>query len=130
MMVKGSPLSGKRILIVEDNFLVAEDLQQMIRDAGGDVRKASASATDALQALSNQSFDGAVLDVQLRDGTFIEVARQLERQRIPYVVVTGYSRDWLPLELQKAPYIAKPFNRKELINLGIRHFAPGREPLA
>src|SRR5579885_1681255 len=116
-------LSGKRILIVEDNFLVAEELCQIVHNARGQVKKAVASSHAAIDALTDGKFDGAVLAVQLQDGTCVEVARELRSRRIPFVVVTGYSRDWLAPELQGAPYLAKPFNGQDLVALAIRHFS-------
>ncbi len=121
-MAQGSSLSGKKILIVEDNYLVAEDLRQIIHGADGEVGKASSSAKDALASLEGERFDGVLLDVQLQDGTCVEVARQLQRKHIPFVVVSGYSHDWLAPELQKAPYLAKPFDRDELIAIASQAF--------
>jgi CheY-like chemotaxis protein len=121
-MGQGKPLSGKKILIVEDNFLVSEDLQQLVRAADGEVAKSAASMGDALCALDDGEFDGALLDVQLQDGNCAEVARRLACKNIPFIVVTGYARDWLAPELRKAPYLSKPFDRKDLIDLAARHF--------
>ncbi|HZP98385.1 MAG TPA: response regulator [Reyranella sp.] len=117
-------LSGKRILIVEDNFLVAEELCQIVRDAHGEARNACASSHAALDALTEGQFDGALLDVQLQNSSSVEVARELAARHIPFVVVSGYSRDWLAPELRNAPYLAKPFNREELVELASRHFRP------
>ena len=122
-MSPGGSLSGKRILIVEDNYLVAEDLRQIIHGADGEVGQASSTAKDALASLEGERFDGVLLDVQLQDGTCVEVARQLERRHIPFVVVSGYLHEWLAPELQNAPYLAKPFDRDELIALASRHFS-------
>ena len=120
-MGQDGSLSGKRILIVEDNFLVAEELCQIVKSADGKVKKACASAHAAIDALADGKYDGALLDVQLQDGTCVEVARRLNERHIPFVVVTGYSRDWLAPELRKAPYLAKPFSRDELVELAARH---------
>lgn len=121
-MGQSRALSGKKILIVEDNFLVSEDLQQLVRGADGEVAKAAGSPNEALRALAEGVFDGALLDVQLRDGTCVEVARKLAHKKIPFVVVTGYAREWLVPELRDAPYLAKPFEGQELIALAARHF--------
>ena len=121
----GQPLWGKKILIVEDNLLVAEDLRELVRGAGGLVKRMCASRKDALAALTKEKFDGALLDVQLQDGTCVEVARHLPNKNIPFIVVTGYAHDWLASELQRAPYIEKPFEAAELTAIAARHFAHG-----
>jgi CheY-like chemotaxis protein len=117
------PLSGKRILIVEDNFLVAEDLAEVVRAAGGRAQHVSASEKDALVALMNEVFDGVLLDVQLQEGDSIEVARHLVSRHIPFIVVTGYERERLALKLRHVPYVGKPYGRKELTAMAVRHFA-------
>jgi DNA-binding response OmpR family regulator len=118
-MGNGTSLAGKKILIVEDNYLVAEDLRRLVNDADGEV---SLATSNAHADLDDQEFDGALLDVQLHDGTCIDIARQLARRHIPFVIVTGYARSWLAPELQQAPYLAKPFDGAQLVELAARHF--------
>ncbi len=122
-MGQRKPLSGKKILIVEDDFLMAEELLQLVRRADCDRATAFASVRSALAALANEDFDGALLDGHLQDGMSTDVARQLVSRRIPFIVVTGYLRDWLPSELRDAPYLAKPVDPEVLIELAARHFS-------
>ena len=117
------PLSGKTILVVEDHFLVAEDMRQCIVEAGGTAEHVVASEKEALDIVNHDEIDGALLDVDLRDHVKpVELARQLAARSIPFIVVTGYERRWLPRELQKAPYIRKPYTHEELTDLASRHF--------
>ncbi len=111
-----------KILVVEDDFLLVAHVQKIIGGAGGDATRAVASVSRAVAVLENEEFDGVLLDGQLADGMSTEVARQLATRHIPFVVVTGQSREWLSSELQSAPYLAKPFDPDELVELAARHF--------
>ena len=121
-MTWGRSLSGKTILVVEDNFLVAQDLQEIVCSEQGNVRGATGSAQQAMAALAVAPVDGVLLDAKLHEGSSVVLARDLERRRIPFIVVSGYARDELEPELRKAPYLAKPFGREELVALAARHF--------
>ncbi len=120
--VESKPLLGKKIMIVEDNFLIAADLCDVVRGAGGVVNNVYSSEGDALAAVANEEIDGALLNVQLGKETSVEVARQLDSRHVPYIVVTGYPRETLEQELQHVPYVSKPFDREKLIAVGERHF--------
>ncbi len=121
-MTWGRSLSGKTILVVEDNFLVAQDLQEIVSSEQGSVRKTTGSAQQALATLAAEPIDGVLLDAKLNEGSSVLLARDLERRQIPFIVVTGYARDELAPELRNAPYLAKPFGREELVALAARHF--------
>jgi CheY-like chemotaxis protein len=124
-MARGNSLSGKTILVVEDNFLVAQDLQEMVSSAKGSVCKPAHSVAKALATLASQPVDGVLLDAKLHDGSSTDIARDLARRHIPFIVVTGYARRDLAPELQAAPYLAKPFGREELVALAAHHFVTG-----
>jgi DNA-binding NtrC family response regulator len=108
------PLHGSRILIVEDDYLIAADLRQLVEQAGGTVTAQIARQTQA-DLCANLELDAAVLDVQLADGFADPIARQLQDRHIPFVVVTGYEHGTLPSCLQKAPYMQKPIERDQLV---------------
>jgi len=101
-------LRGKRILIVEDEFVTGELLRSCVeREAGIPIGPAS-SGRSAIDLLSREHPDAALLDVSLLDGSSVEVARQLETCGVPYAVLTGHSAASLPVELKAAPYLEKP----------------------
>jgi DNA-binding NtrC family response regulator len=108
------PLRGSRILIVEDDYLLAADLRQLVEEAGAIV-----TARIARQAQADLSFDlevdAAVLGVQLADGFAGPIARQLQDRHIPFVVVTGYERAALPPGLREAAYMQTPIMRDDLV---------------
>ena len=83
-------LSGFRVLVVEDEALVAEDLTHIITEAEGTVVGPYSSAREARALLkSDASLDAAVLDVNVSDGTITPVLEALRARNIPTVVYTG-----------------------------------------
>lgn len=109
------PLEGRRILIVEDDYLTAADMAETVIDAGGEVVGPASSAQMSSWLVDQDDFDVALLDVRLADSDATEVARTLVARDVPFIVVTGYSRDSLSDELHAAPFLGKPVHRKELV---------------
>ena len=109
-------MHGKKVLIVEDDFLTAEGLSHTFADFGFTVVGPVDTAERAVRLIGQQPPDGALLDVRLRDGSAVEVAKVLRERGVPFVVMSGYSRDTLPPELKNAPFIAKPMAESELID--------------
>jgi len=119
-MVYAAPmaLGGKRVLIAEDDFFVAQFVGDIVRDAGGTVVGPAFDAADALTLLGATDLpDCAVLDMRLRRSDASPIAAFLEGARVPFVMVTGYQREWLPPRLGKAPYLSKPFAPIELLDM-------------
>jgi hypothetical protein len=116
-------LTGKSILIVEDNYLVARHLSGVVESAGGIVVGPVGTTAPALVLVHNQPLDGALLNVELRRGTSAPVARALGERQVPYLVVSGLERQALPPEMQHAPLIGKPISEGELVEEAMRAFA-------
>ena len=113
---RGLDLNGKRVLIVEDDYLTAQGLSHTIADYGFTVVGPVDTADRAMRLIGNEPPDGVLLDVRLREGSAVEVAKALQKRGVPFVVMSGYSRDTLPPELRKAPFVAKPMSESELID--------------
>jgi CheY-like chemotaxis protein len=103
-------LSGKSILIVEDEFLIGLMLIKEIAGAGGSSIGPATSVAEALKEIESRIIDLVILDAKLVDGSGAELATCLEERRIPYVVVSGYDKVNLPDGLRRAPFIAKPIS--------------------
>jgi CheY-like chemotaxis protein len=101
-------LAGRRILIVEDDFVTAELLRLGVERAGGIPLGPVGRGRKAIELAGREAPDAAILDVSLLDGTSIEAARYLERRGVPYAILTGYSRRSIPPQLERAPYLEKP----------------------
>jgi CheY-like chemotaxis protein len=108
-------LYGRRIIIVEDEPLVAMDLESMLVAAGGDVI-GSAGTLDAARLLIAQArCDAALLDVNLAGQPVDELAAALTQRNVPFAFVTGYGREGIPHGFRDAVLLKKPFSQDQLL---------------
>jgi CheY-like chemotaxis protein len=103
-------LAGRRVLVVEDQFLIALDMQLMLRTLGADPIDLAAGVADGLAAIQRRAPDVAILDLMLgTETTVLPVAEALLALAIPFVLVTGYDDPGaIPAPMRKAPVIRKP----------------------
>jgi two-component SAPR family response regulator len=113
-------LAGKRILIVEDEFFIALNLQRVLQEAGAWIVGSVPSVDDALDACDREDVDAAVLDVKLWEGSTLAVAAELRRRGIPFVFASAYSQDILPPPFRDRPYLMKPFRDGALVDALVR----------
>lgn len=102
-------LQGIRILVVEDEFLLAMDIESAIREAGGEVVGPVVSLEEAVATAEREDLNAAVLDLNLRGEMSYPVAEVLDSRRIPFLFATGYSQGRLPDAFQCRPCLRKPF---------------------
>jgi DNA-binding response OmpR family regulator len=117
------PLTGKTILVVEDDFLVGHDLRSFLEDAGAAVVGPVGTVAEACSAARDRALDGAVLDVRLWTETAAPVAVALTTRDVPFIVVSAYSPDDIPPAMRGATYLAKPVRRLELVDVASAMFA-------
>lgn len=108
-------LEGKRILIVEDEPLLAMDIAGQLEDAGAFVIGPAGNAAAALSLIEQYRFDGALLDANLGGHPVDDIAASLARKNIPFAFVSGYSRDSLPKSFNEVELLSKPFNATRLL---------------
>ena len=108
------PLSGRRVLVVEDETMVAWLLEDMLADLGCAVVGPAAHVNQALAMLDAEAIDAAVLDVNLNGQNSYPVAAALAARGVPFVFSTGYNKDSLPNTNQSFPVLQKPFDRLKL----------------
>jgi DNA-binding response OmpR family regulator len=108
-------LEGMKILVVEDEFLVAALLQDILESAGCTVSGPVARVAEALDTVEHESHDAAVLDVNLGGDRIDPVAEALSRREVPFMFVTGYGTTALPSEFAKRPRLCKPFRMEDLV---------------
>jgi DNA-binding NtrC family response regulator len=109
------PFTGRRLLIVEDELLIALELQSIVEQLGGTVFGPAESVKSALQLLADTTPNAALLDANLRGNRVTPVAQACRDRSIPFALVTGYGR--LELEepvLQSAPRVRKPFDSRAI----------------
>lgn len=108
-------LAGRRILIVEDELLLALDLQMIVEGLGATVVGPAASVEAALTLLRENAPHAALLDANLRGKRVTPVAEALKERGIPFAMVTGYGRLALAdAILEDAPRVRKPFNPHDI----------------
>lgn len=115
-----------RVLLVEDEPLLAFDLSQHLIAAGYEVVGPAGSVARALCLVGETGCDVAVLDVNLGRETAEPVAELLRRRGTPFVALSGYSADQHPPAFAGAPSLTKPARTEELISLLGRLAAPTR----
>jgi DNA-binding response OmpR family regulator len=111
----GVPLAGVKVLVVEDNYLIAKLVKEVLVFAGCSVSGPIPRLAEARDVASREAHHVAVLDINLNGERVYPVADILSRRRVPYVFVTGYGDTTLPPEYVERPRIRKPFKREELI---------------
>ena len=104
-----------RVLVVEDEALIALELMETLSAHGFAPIGPARSASEALALLARERCDAAVLDVTLGHETAEPVARALYARRVPFVVASGYEQSQLAQELRLAPFLRKPVDAQALI---------------
>lgn len=108
-----SALDGKRILLVEDEFIVAAMAEDMLTDLGATVVGPAATLAKALFLAETEHFDAAVLDVNMHGVRIDPVAKALSERGIPIVFATGYGECELA-HAPEAPILDKPYTQEKL----------------
>jgi DNA-binding LytR/AlgR family response regulator len=112
---EGNDLAGLRVLIVEDEFLLAMELEALVEQRGCMVLGPVSSVRNALAMLDGERPELALLDVNLKGERATPVAAALQARGVPFVLITGYSGPQLSEpELRDAPRIDKPVNCRAL----------------
>jgi CheY-like chemotaxis protein len=107
-------LQGVKVLVVEDEYLVAALMEDILESAGCVVAGPIPRLAQALDAASSQAYDVAVLDVNLAGERVYPVADILAQRNVPFVFVTGYGV--LPGEYANRPRLCKPFKMTDLLD--------------
>lgn len=111
----GGVLAGKCILVIEDVYLVADDIRRALTRAGADVLGPLPDTVTGLKAAREKQIDAAVLDINLADELSYPIAEELDRRGVPFLFATGYD-DWaMPLPWRGVRRIQKPFDVNELL---------------
>ncbi len=109
------PLSELEFLLVEDQMLIAADVETMLADHGVTRVTTAPSVAEALRQLKAFTPDVAILDVNLGSGTSLPIAEELVKRGVPFVFATGYSdRSIIPAALL-APIVRKPYEAASLV---------------
>ena len=111
---------GKRCLVLDDELLIALDIQQILETAGAKTVICFGNSAECIAALqSGRQFDLAVLDFKLSDGArnSLSIAAMLQQQGTPFVFVTGMrSKDVKSKDFPDVPYVEKPYEASLLLD--------------
>ncbi|WFU44229.1 response regulator [Bradyrhizobium sp. CB82] len=106
-----APLAGRRILVVEDEYFLADDIGKTLRALGADVAGPVGHIEDAVKILHDGGIlDAAVLDVNIRAEMIFPIARELRTRQVPFVFTTGYDKISISSEFQDVLLLEKPID--------------------
>jgi len=108
-------LQACRVLVIEDEYFIARELQGVLADHGAMVVGPVAELSEAMTRVSSGGFDVVMLDINLRDQLAYSIADELLRRHIPFGFATGYSRQVIPDRFRDVKIWEKPYHLQEII---------------
>jgi CheY-like chemotaxis protein len=116
-------LEGLRVLVVEDNLLLAEVTKLLLEDSGGQVVGPAGWLQRGLELAEQEKLDGAILDINLHGEMSFAIAEVLRTRGVPFIFVTGYEdRSIVPMAYRSAPRLDKPVAEDRLIEVLVAAF--------
>nr|WP_249146052.1 response regulator [Bradyrhizobium diazoefficiens] len=113
---KLAALSGRRILVVEDEYFLADDISRALRSHGAEVTGPVGELDDVLPILNAGGvLNGAVLDVNLRSEMVFPIAHELRARQVPFVFTTGYDKASIAPEFHDVMLWEKPIDIAAMI---------------
>jgi CheY-like chemotaxis protein len=122
--VRDKLLSGRRILVVEDETLILMMIEVMLTDMGCESVTAAATVDKALALIDAQVFDAAMLDMNMNGNTSHSVADALVARAVPFVYCTGNNSHKVMDVSHDHPVLKKPFNDEQLVEIFTRLLSP------
>ncbi|WP_265519608.1 response regulator [Nitratireductor luteus] len=107
-------LSGRRVLVIEDEMLIVLMIEDMLADLGCESVTAAATIDKALASIEEHVFDAAMLDMNLNGDDSLKVADALTARGLPFVYCTGNNGHGMRVGSANIPVLRKPFSFEEL----------------
>jgi CheY-like chemotaxis protein len=117
VLVMNKLLSGRRVLVVEDEMMVLMIVEDMLADLGCESVTAAGTVDQALALIDAQVFDAAMLDMNLKGNQSHAVADALAARGVPFIFSTGYSGHDMSEGYRDRPVLEKPFAYEELVEV-------------
>lgn len=112
-----------RILVAEDESLIAMQLEDVLREIGFDVVGPVSTVKDVVSHVETEELGGALLDVNLRGEAVLGVLQSLKDRDLPFIITSGYDAASLfPPQFRDVPRVVKPFDEDELKRLCLKMF--------
>jgi CheY-like chemotaxis protein len=115
MSAPSAGLAGRRVLVVEDEYLLATKMVGAFSGLGAETIGPVGTVKQALDLVEHSGhLDAAVLDIKLRDGAVYQVAEALQARGVPFVFTTGYGAHAIPDRYKDIARYEKPFDPAQL----------------
>ncbi len=108
-------LAGHLVLVVEDDYFIAEEICAALREKGASVIGPAADVEHGRMLMARQALDCAVLDVNLHGEHVFQLAGELRARGVRSIFATGYDAAFLPLAFRDAIYLQKPIDLVALV---------------
>jgi DNA-binding response OmpR family regulator len=105
----------RRILLVEDEAIIALEMESLLQQASCEV-VACSSLESGLREADERKFDAAVLDLNLRGQLSFPIADALAAKGIPFIFISGYEPEIVPRQYRRRPFVGKPYMSQRLLN--------------
>ncbi|MGX7703662.1 response regulator [Methylobacterium sp. Gmos1] len=106
-----------RVLVVEDEYFIADDISRALIRHGAEVVGPVPTVREARALLDSESLDLAVLDINLRGELVYPLVAELSRRGVPMVFATGYDVTAIPADYEAIPAWSKPFDYNALADV-------------
>jgi CRP-like cAMP-binding protein/CheY-like chemotaxis protein len=106
--------TSPRILVVEDNYLVAREVCEIVRGCGFSVAGPVGQVERGVELLGEQSVSGAIVDIRLGSAESFPICRELRRRRVPFVFLTACEASIIPPPFRQMPVLAKPVQAEDI----------------
>lgn len=119
-----SALLGVRVLVVEDEMMVALFIEDTLRELGCNVLEPAHTLSDAQARIEDHEIDAAVLDINIAEDEVYPVAERLASRGVPFVFATGYALESIQEEWRNRPVVRKPYHAEQLraaLEQALRH---------
>ena len=121
-------LAGRRLMIVEDEYMIAAELEDALTREGATVVGTAGSIARGLQLLDEEDPDAVVLDLNLGGEVSAPLAAVLADRNVPFVIVTGYGESWMTFsEFRHAHITEKPADGRQIARLLVNALAAPEE---
>lgn len=115
MSARDLSLAGLRVLVVEDEYLVAREIRRVLDGAGCAEVRLAANLSQAESQAGADDLHAVILDIKLGNEDVYPLAERLDRRGVPMLFVTGYATDAVPPHLAHLPLVQKPFQHRRLL---------------
>jgi two-component SAPR family response regulator len=108
-------LAGCRVLIAEDEYLIAMDMADALSKVGCVIVGPVSTGEEGMRKLANERINLAILDIRLRDGEAYGLAEAIRARKIPIIFASGYDAEWLRFDFANTQFLSKPVDQAKLI---------------